>query len=39
MKTGKTSRTYGTEGQLVEALRQHRHHDRRRYLLCIAGGI
>ena len=32
MKTGKTSRTYGTEAELLEALRQSRHHDRRQWV-------
>ena len=32
MRTGKTSRTYGAEGELLEMLRQCRHHDRRQWL-------
>ena len=32
MKTGKTSRTYGTEGELLDTLRQCRHHDRRQWV-------
>lgn len=32
MKIGKTSRTYGTEGEVLETLYWQRHHDRRQWL-------